>query len=104
VFSLGASTPTAATLLESLIRTYDEETGAGAFIRVWFSNPELDAALDAATQEFDPETRNERLAEATRLAFEETPVVPLYWQDVYWAANDAITINGGLSEDTLPRK
>ncbi len=104
VFSLGASTPTAAPLLEGLIRTHDEETGAGAFNRVRYSNPEFDAALDAATQEFDPQKRNEMLAEATRLAFEDMPVVPLYWQDVYWAAKDGITINGGLSEDTLPQE
>ena len=43
------------------------------------------------------------LADATRLAFAETPIVPLYWQKIHWAAKDGITINGGLSEYTLPQ-
>ena len=54
-----------------------------------------------ALQEFDPEKRNELLAEATRIAFAQTPIVPLYWQKVFWGAREGITINGGLSEYTL---
>ena len=101
VFSLGASTPTSAPLLSSLLQTYSEEGGTGAFNRVRFSSPEFDAALNEALQEFDPEVRNEKLAEATRIAFELTPVVPLYWQKVHWGAKDGITIRAGLSEYTL---
>lgn len=103
VFSLGASTPTSAPLLQSLLQTYDDEAGTGAFNRVRFSSEEFDASLDEALREFDPEVRNEKLAEATRIAFDEMPVVPLYWQEVHWAAKEGITIDGGLSEYTLPQ-
>lgn len=103
IFSLGASTPTAAPLLQGLLQTYDKEAGRGAFNRVRFSSPEFDAALDEALQEFDPDKRNAMMIEATHLAFEQMPVVPLYWQSVHWAARDGITIEGGLSEDTLPQ-
>ncbi|WP_336055116.1 ABC transporter substrate-binding protein [Nitratireductor sp. CH_MIT9313-5] len=101
VFSLGSSTPTSAPNLSSLIQTYDKEAGTGAFNRVRFSSEEFDKALAVALQEFDPQKRNELLAEATRIAFAQTPIVPLYWQKVFWGAREGITINGGLSEYTL---
>ena len=103
VFSLGASTPSSAPLLASLLQTHDTETGTGAFNRMRFSDAEFDAALDAALAEFDPDKRNEMLAEATRIAFEKTPIVPLYWQKIAWAMKDGLTIEAGLSENTLPQ-
>lgn len=101
VFSLGSSTPTSAPNLSSLLQTYDKEAGTGAFNRVRFSSTAFDEALSVALQEFDAGKRNELLAEATRIAFAETPIVPLYWQKVFWGARDGISIDGGLSEYTL---
>ena len=101
VFSLGSSTPSSAPNLMGLIHSHDKERGTGPFNRVRYSNPEFDAALASALQEFDTETRNAMLAEATRMAFAETPVVPLYWQKVHWAMKDTLDIEGGLSEATL---
>lgn len=103
VYSLGASTPSVAPLLQGLLRTHNTKTGAGAFNRVRYSNSQFDAMLDKAMQEFDAKKRCAMLAEATRVAFEDMPVVPLYWQAVHWAAKDGITIDGGLSEATLPQ-
>lgn len=103
VFSLGSSTPTSAPNLQSLLHTYDKEAGKGAFNRVRFSSPEFDAALDDALQEFDTETRIEKLESATKLVFDETPIVPLYWQKVHWGLRDGLTIDAGLSEQTLPQ-
>jgi peptide/nickel transport system substrate-binding protein len=103
VFSLGASTPTSATLLQSLLHTYDKDAGMGAFNRVRYSNTAFDAALGAAMEEFDPAKRVAMLEEVTKMVFADTPVVPLYWQKVHWAAKKGLTIRGGLSEDTLPQ-
>ena len=103
VFSLGASTPSSASLLQSLLSTYDKDAGKGSFNRVRYSNPEFDAALDATMQEFDPEKREVMLQDATRLVFADLPVVPLYWQKAHWAARKGLEIAGGLSEDTLPQ-
>lgn len=103
VFSLGASTPSSASLLQSLLQSYDKEAGKGTFNRVRYSNPDFDAALDATMQEFDAETREAMLEDATRMVFTDTPVVPLYWQKAHWAARTGLTIGGGLSEDTLPQ-
>ena len=101
--SLGASTPTTGTLLQSLLHTYDKELGLGAFNRARFSDPEFDTALEAILQEFDAEKRIAGLEEVTRMVFAKTPVVPLYWQKVHGASKDGIIVHGGLAEDTLPQ-
>ncbi len=101
VFSLGSSTPSSAPNLMGLIHSHDKATGKGPFNRVRYANAHFDAALEAAMQEFDTEKRNELLADATRLAFAETPIVPLYWQKVHWAMKDEIAYDGGLSEATV---
>lgn len=104
VFSLGSSTPTSGPSLQSLLHTYDKEAGKGAFNRARFSSPEFDAALDSALQEFDEAKRIDLLKAATRMVFEQTPIVPLYWQKIHWASKDKIVVHGGLSEDTLPEE
>ena len=103
VFSLGASTPSSAPLLQSLLHSYDKEAGLGAFNRVRYTNPDFDKALESAIQEFDPAKRVALIEDATRMVFADTPIVPLYWQKVHWASKDSITVNGGLAEDTLPQ-
>lgn len=101
VFSLGASTPTSAPLLQSLLQTYDKEAGKGAFNRMRFSDPAFDSQLDAATQEFDEAKRAQLLEQATTTVFAQTPIVPLYWQKNHWATRDGLVIQGGLAEDTM---
>ena len=101
VFSLGSNSPSSYPNLNGLLRTYGKNPRSGPFNRVRFSEPAFDAALIAAGQEFDPEKRNVMLADATMMVFEQTPIVPLYWQKVHWAARDGLTIDGGLSEATL---
>lgn len=103
VFSLGASTPDSAPNLQALLHTYDKAAGKGAFNRVRFSDPEFDKALEAAQEQFDEPTRLKMLQEATTLVFAETPVVPLYWQKLYWGTRDGLTVKGGLNEYTLPQ-
>lgn len=103
VFSLGASTPTSATLLQSLLHSYDKDAGKGAFNRVRYSNPDFDAALATAMEEFDPDKQRAMLEDVTQMVFADTPVVPLYWQKAHWAAKKGLTIVGGLSEGTLPQ-
>lgn len=104
VFSLGSSTPTSGPSLQALLHSYDQDAGVGAFNRVRFSNPEFDAAVSAANQEFDEAKRVAMLEDATRLVFAETPIVPLYWQVIHWGMRDGLEISAGLSEDTLPQE
>jgi len=103
VFSLGASTPNSAPLLQALLHTYDKERGLGAFNRVRFSDPAYDAALEKTMQEFDPAVLESELKDLTAMVFAEQPIVPLYWQKVHWGLKDGLTIRAGLSEETLPQ-
>lgn len=103
VFSLGTSTPSAMPNLTSLLQTYDKATGTGAFNRIRYSNPAFDKALFDALREFDEAKRNEMLAAATRIAFEDQAVVPLYWQQVSWAMRKGITYEGTLAEYTMAK-
>jgi len=101
VFSLGSSTPNAEANLRALLQTYDKEAGTGGFNRMRYSNPEFDAALQSAIEEFDQEKRMEKLQIATRIAMEDQAIVPLYFQKIYWAARDGIDFTPNLSERTV---
>ena len=103
VFSLGASTPNSSSLLGSLLSTHNPDTGTGAFNRMRFSDADFDKALAEAQAEFDPDKRNEMLAEATRIAFAQTPIIPLYWQKIAWGMKADLELKAGLSESTLPQ-
>lgn len=101
IFSLGASTPNAEGNLRSLLQTYSKEAGTGGFNRVRYSNPEFDAMLTSAMEEFDYETRMKKLEDATRIAMNDQAIVPLYFQKVYWASRDGIDFTPNLAERTL---
>ena len=100
IFSLGNSTPTSATGLRNLLMTYDKAGGTGAFNRVRYSNPEFDKAMADALGEFDYEKRLAKLQAATALVFADVPVIPLYWQKVYWAGKTNLDYEANMMEDT----
>jgi peptide/nickel transport system substrate-binding protein len=99
IFSLGNSTPTSATGLRNLLMTVDKDAGTGAFNRTRYSNPAFDAAMKAAQGEFDAKKRIEGLQKATKLVFADTPVIPLYWQKVYWAGKADLNYVANMTED-----
>ena len=101
VFSLGASTPNSESNLRSLLQTYDQEAGTGGFNRMRYSNPEFDAMLRSAMEEFDYDTRMEKLQEATRIAMDDQAIVPLFFQKIYWASRDGIDFTPNLAERTI---
>lgn len=100
IFSLGNSTPTSATGLRNLLMTSDKEAGTGSFNRTKYSNPAFDEAMRTATAEFDAKRRIELLQQATKAAFEDVPIIPLYWQKVHWAGKANITYVANMTEDT----
>ena len=100
IFSLGVTTPTTAFGLRNLLMTVDAKEGTGAFNRLLYSNPAVDAKLREAFREFDYDKRVKLLQEATRVGFGDLPVVPLYWQKVHWAAKAGIKYLPNKSEDT----
>ncbi|MFD2237557.1 ABC transporter substrate-binding protein [Aureimonas populi] len=100
VFSLGTSTPDAAPNLSALLETYSQEAGTGSFNRMRYSNPEFDAALATALEDFDTQGRIDGLEAATRIAFEDMAIVPLFWQRVHWAAREGFGYTPNMSEYT----
>lgn len=101
LFSIGNSTSTSGPSLQNLLMTYDRDAGTGAFNRGRYSNPEFDALMRDALSEFDEGRRTELLEQATRLAFGESAVIPLYWQSVHWAGRGKVDFIPSRGEDTI---
>ncbi|UJW73810.1 ABC transporter substrate-binding protein [Rhizobium sp. SL42] len=100
IFSLGNSTPTSATGLRNLLMTYNKEAGTGSFNRVRYSDPAFDEMMQAAMGEFDSDKRIELLQKATAHAFQDMPVIPLFWQKVHWAGKATLSYDANMTEDT----
>jgi peptide/nickel transport system substrate-binding protein len=100
VFSLGNTTPTSATGLKNLLMKNDKAAGTGSFNRTRYYNPVFDDKMRTALAEFDFDKRIALLKDATKTAFEDYPIIPLYWQKVYWAGKANLTYEANMSEDT----
>ena len=77
-------TPDAWASLNGLFRTFDK-AGLGTFNAGRYSNPKLDALIDAMRNEPDLTRRRAMVAVALRIVGEELPYVPLYRRTVTWA-------------------
>ncbi|HMR34284.1 MAG TPA: ABC transporter substrate-binding protein [Geminicoccaceae bacterium] len=101
VFSFGSSTGEASAGLNSVLHTFDKEGGMGANNRARYSNPEFDKVLQEALQEFDDGRREKLLQQAAAIAFGDTAIIPLYWQEVYWAGRKGVTYDARRDERTI---
>jgi peptide/nickel transport system substrate-binding protein len=70
--------------LNALVRTYDR-SGLGTFNAGRYSNPKLDALVDAIRVEPDLAHRRAMVAAALRFAADDLPMVPLYRRALTWA-------------------
>ncbi len=70
--------------LNALFRSWDT-TGAGTFNAGRYSNPRLDALIDAVRTEPDLTRRRARIGVALRLIADDLPYVPLYRRTLNWA-------------------
>ena len=104
IFGFGTTTPDSTIGLMNVLATFDKEAGLGAFNRSRYSNREFDAALKLSLTEFNEPKRLASLREATRIAFNDVAVVPLYWPIVHWAAKKGIVYEPRRSEETLAQK
>jgi peptide/nickel transport system substrate-binding protein len=76
--------------LNALFRTWDK-SGLGTFNAGRYSNPKLDALIDAMRVEPDPTRRRAMVAVVLRLIADDLPYVPLYRRTVTWAMAKKIT-------------
>ena len=81
--------------------TYDKGAGTGGFNRGRYSNPAFDAKVTEALAEFDDAKREALLEEATAIGFGDHGIIPLYWQQVYWAGKSSVDYTPSRREDTL---
>jgi peptide/nickel transport system substrate-binding protein len=100
IFSLGNTTPTSGPGLRNLFMTFNASQGTGAFNRLRYTNAKFDDKMREGFAEFDFDKRVQRFREATRIAFDDMAVVPLYWQKVHWAGKATIDYKTTMAEDT----
>jgi peptide/nickel transport system substrate-binding protein len=70
--------------LNALFRTWDK-SGAGTFNAGRYSNPKLDALIDAIRVEPDVTRRRAMVGVALRLVRDDLPYIPLYRRTLTWA-------------------
>ena len=72
------------TTLNGLFRTFDA-SGMGTFNAGRYSNPKLDALIDAVRTEPDLTKRRARVGVALRMLHDDTAYIPLYRRHLNWA-------------------
>lgn len=101
LFSYGSTTGEASAGLDSVLHTYDKEKGLGGNNRTRYSNPNFDLLLEQGIAEFDDDKREILLQHATKIAFEDVGIIPLYWQKVAWATRKGLSYQGRRDEHTV---
>lgn len=96
----GISSGEASNPLRALIHTYDASRGLGSTNRGRYSNPKLDAMIDAAMKIGDDELREKALQDATRVAMNDVALVPLHIQKNVWGMKAGLTYIARADEAT----
>ena len=104
LFGWGTTTPDSSIGLSNVLATFDKDAGLGALNRSRYSNPKFDAALKRALTEFNEAKRLEYLREATRIAFDDIAVIPLYWPTVSWATRKGFAYKPRRGEETMAQE
>ena len=77
--------------LNGLFRSWDAQ-GAGTFNAGRYSNPQLDALIDAVRTEPDLTKRRARVGVALRLIQDDLPAIPLYRRKLNWAMAKTVNV------------
>ncbi|PHK94013.1 ABC transporter substrate-binding protein [Pseudoroseomonas rhizosphaerae] len=96
----GSSSGEASNPLRSLVAGFDRDKGFGTSNRGRYSNPEVDAKLEAALRELDDTKREALLRDATRLAMEDVAIIPIHIQKNLWAMRPTLRHDSRADELT----
>jgi peptide/nickel transport system substrate-binding protein len=88
----GGAITDAQTTLDPVLRTFDKTSGKGGFNYGRYSNPKLDALIDAAAIEMNANKRKELIRQALAEHNEQVHHVPLHRQVIPWAARANVTV------------
>ncbi|MCE2689719.1 MAG: ABC transporter substrate-binding protein [Rubrivivax sp.] len=86
-----SASPDAWASLNGLFRTFDR-SGLGSFNAGRYSNPKLDALIDAVRVEPDLTRRRAMVTTALRLIGEDLPMIPLYRRTLTWAMAKKVSV------------
>ncbi len=75
----------------ALFRSFDGK-GAGAFNAGRYSNPQVDALIDALRVEPDLQKRRQMVGQTLRLLHADLPYVPLYRRSLTWVMRRGVTV------------
>jgi peptide/nickel transport system substrate-binding protein len=79
-------------MLTPVLHSEDRKTGAGLFNYGRYVNPKLDALIDAAGAEANPDKRREIIRQALAEHNAQVHHVPLHRQMIPWAMRSSITV------------
>jgi peptide/nickel transport system substrate-binding protein len=88
----GGAVTDAQTTLSPVLRSLDKATGQGGFNYGRYSNPKLDALIDAAATEMNPEKRRETIRQALLEHNGQVHHVPLHRQMIPWAMRQNVNV------------
>lgn len=100
ILAWGNGTGEASYGLLNAFTTVDPSRGRGASNWGRYTNPAVDAALDAAGSEFDAGKREAILREAAKLVSDDVGVFPLFHYKNIWAARKGLKVVPILSDRT----
>lgn len=89
------------TALNSVVVTHDPKNRRGVNNRGRYSNPEIDELVNTSFQTLDDDKRRAMLEKASELAFEEMPVIPLYFYSFSIASKKNIVYKPRMDQFTL---
>jgi peptide/nickel transport system substrate-binding protein len=78
-------------LLNAIVRSYGEG-GLGGFNGGRYSNPKLDAIIDAIRIEPDIGRRRQMVGDALRIVHRDLPLIPLYRRTLTWVMRPGISV------------
>ena len=88
----GGAITDAQTTLSPVLRSPDEKTGNGGFNYGRYLNPRLDALIDAAAVEMNPDRRRQVVWDALKEHNAQVHHVPLHRQMIPWAMRSNVTV------------
>ncbi len=97
-----SETEDSANIFEFLAMTPTPDTHFGQYNSGNYSSEFVDATTLQAKQETDPEKRAELLREIETNIYQDAAFIPLYWQNLAWAARKGVNIEPVVNPLNLP--
>jgi peptide/nickel transport system substrate-binding protein len=89
-------------LFEFIIACPDAKTGLGAYNASGYCKHSIDDNIHQANREMNPERRLRLMQQVERTLYEDSAIVPLYWQSLIWAAKDNVKIQDVVNDQNYP--